>query len=97
MKYLTYNGYQLATKNKLQEAIQTYLNCIDRTLINDGQALADIKTKIIAHIVFFNNEYPRCKPIRASWYSHDKKDWLLSGVDFANFHIYQVKTDYKYA
>lgn len=94
MKYTTYNGHQLATKNKLQKAVQAYLKGIDRILIENDEALEDIKVKIIANIVFLNNEYPRCKGIRASWFETDKNDWLLSGVGFSNFHIYHVKKDY---
>lgn len=68
MKYTTFNAHDLATKNKLQKAVQAYLNGIDRILIENDEALEDIKVKIIANIVFLNNEYPRCKGIRASWF-----------------------------
>lgn len=94
MKYTTFNAHDLATKNKLQKAVQAYLNGIDRILIENDEALEDIKVKIIANIVFLNNEYPKCKGIRASWFETDKNDWLLSGVGFSNFHIYHIKKDY---
>lgn len=97
MKYLTYNGHQLVTKNKLQAAVQECLKSFDRILIEDNASFEDFKIKLIAHIVFINNEHPRCKPVRASWFELDKNEWLLSGVEFNNFMIYHVKKDYKSA
>lgn len=95
MKYLTYNGYQYVTKNKLQAAVQDCLKSFDRVLLEDQASFEEFKMITLAHIVFHNNEFPRCKPISASWRTHDDKDWFLSGVDFSSFTIYQVKKDYK--
>lgn len=94
MKYMSHDGHQLMTKNKLQKAVQDHLKSIDRVLIPDAKSLSELKTNIIAHIVFFNNEHPRCAPIAAHWQEMDKNDWLLVGVNFSHFYIYHIKTDY---
>ncbi|HUI31994.1 MAG TPA: hypothetical protein VLY84_00125 [Dysgonamonadaceae bacterium] len=95
MKHTTHNGHNLATKNKLQTAIQEYLNGIDRILIENANDLKEFKLKVLADIMFFNNEYPRCKAVKASWFEIDKNDYLLSGVDFNHFMIHHVKKTYK--
>jgi len=94
MKYLTLNGHQLMTKNKLQSAVQDYLKGIDRLLLSDQATFLKHRQRILEVIEGFNQQHSRCKPIEASWFQINKNDWLLSGVGFSNFMIYHVKHEF---
>lgn len=94
MKYLTHNGHELMTKNKLQKAVQEYLRGIDRMLLTDSPTFSKHKNRVLEVIENLNSKHPRCKPIKASWFQIDKNDWLLSGVGFSNFMIYHVKHEF---
>lgn len=94
MNYQTHDGHHLATKNKLQTAVQNYLKSIDRTLILGDDKLKLFKKSVLKKIEELNQEHSRCKPIQAFWWSSDKNDFNLSGVRFSDFNIYHSKTTY---
>ena len=87
-KYMTYDGHHLATKNKLQKAVADYLTGLDRILI-EKKKLAYCKKQILEDIKDLNKKHKRCTPIEASWRKH-KDDYMLQGIHFSNFHIYQI-------
>lgn len=89
MKYVTHNGHQLCTKNKLEKAVADYLSDIDRTLIESAD-IETYKNELLADIKEFESEHPRCKPLKAHWFETSKNDFILSGVYFSHFHIYHI-------
>lgn len=95
MKYLVHNGHQLATKNKLQSAVQNYLQSIDRTYLANNTELRAFKKSVMEDIESFNLAHHRCNPIKPHWWESSKNDHHLGAVSFCNFHIYHSKTDFK--
>lgn len=89
VKYTTYCGNQLQTKNKLQKNVAIYLNELDRTLV-EQKDLKFVKSEIIKKIKELNEQHKNCRPIDASWFPLNKKDILLSGVHFSNFQLHQI-------
>lgn len=94
MNYLTHDGHHLATKNKLQQAVQEYLINMDRQLLEGNFKLKLFQKSVIARIKELNQEHSRCKPMQPSWWSPNKNDYHLSGVSFSHFYIYHSKTTY---
>jgi len=98
-KYLTRVSQVYSSKNKLEKAIQDFIKCNDRLLI-DSKDLNEFKSKIIQHINFLNLENARCSPKSASWYNAGEsskiKDWGISGVDCIAFYIYEIKNEYSF-
>jgi len=91
--YMTYNGHQLATKNKLEKEVSEYIKTLDRTLIHEGNLVA-FKEMVIEKIEEFNQKHPRCKPLKPYWDERRNSDIFLSGIYFNHFTIYHVKTVY---
>lgn len=90
--YLAYCGQVYSAKNKLEKAIQAYLESIDRTLIED-EDFKGFKNKVIAEIErICKEDHPRCTPKKPHlWQSGVKrkdKDFTLSGIDCVVFYFY---------
>lgn len=91
--YMTYDGHQLSTKNKLEKEVAEYLKSIDRTLVHKGNLVA-FKESVIEKIEEFNKKHTRCKPLKPTWDDRRNNDIFLSGVYFNHFTIYHVKKVY---
>ena len=87
--YLGDVGQILSPKNKLEKAIQDFINCYDRVIIN-ATHIEVAKTAITNRIKLLTASYPKCTPIEARWWTPDKfneevKDWVIGGVDCVRF------------
>jgi|TARA_R100000501_G_C2606974_1_gene102484 hypothetical protein len=94
MNYLTHDGHELMTKNKLQAAVQAYLKSMDRQLLEGKFKLKLFKKSVIAKIKELNQEHSRCKSIEPYWWETDKNDFKLMGVGFSTYYIYHSKKTY---
>lgn len=97
MKFMTYCGHQLVTKNKLQTAVNNFLLSMDRYLINGERHVEKFKEYIIEQIEDLNNQYPRCKPLKVHWFETGlhQEDLYLSGIGFINFTMQKVNWEFK--
>ena len=99
---------EYAAANKLCEAIQKTVKKYNRTLINP-EDLATFKASLVSDINKLNAAFPRCKPVKASWWttsldgshnknSHHEIDWVLSidgAPQIVHFILYASKSSYK--
>lgn len=88
--YGTEKGYTLSLKNKLENAVNDYLEYDVNRIIITTQELEEFKERVINRIMELNSQFPRCKPIDADWWPipgrHD--DYKLTGVSvFTNYMI----------
>ena len=91
--YMTYNGHQLATKNKLEKEVSEYIKTLDRTLVHETD-LPKFKEEFLKNIDDISKKHPRCKPLKPYWDERRNSDIFLSGIYFNHFTIYHVKTVY---
>lgn len=62
-------------KNKLQEAVQFYLESQDRMIFATSEDVAKHRQKVVDHIEYLNGEYTRCTSISLSgWSSYQKHE-----------------------
>jgi len=81
--WLVHFGHQTKPKNKLQTAIQNYLQSLDRKVILNKD-LGKLQRQIIFAIQKFNESYKNCSPINTHWFAINN-DKLLSGVGVVQF------------
>jgi len=95
--------------NKLADDVQKLVKQYKRMLIMDKD-LASFKANMIAAIHALNAKHPRCKPVKASWWSpstHDAEekiteqelDWSLSfdGQQIMYFELKRINATYNEA
>lgn len=96
MKHFTYIANTYSLRNSLEKAIYTFLESKSRLIIPHDQ-LGDFKNSIIQGIQVLNEQFPRCKPLQATWgYGTKHEDlylWIGTGT-ICNFHIYSSKPDF---
>lgn len=91
MHYLTVQGHTLSLKNNLEKEIYALIKDNDRFIIADNK-MDEFKKEIVAKIEELNKKNPRCKPIKASWWTDTfTKDIHLSGMGPINFSLYKSK------
>lgn len=87
-QFLSYIGQTYSCKNKLENSISELLHSVNRQIIADAD-LQHFQLKVLEQIGLCNNYFPRCKPVKASWYQNTNKgDWHLSLPGILNFHLY---------
>ncbi|OPC34600.1 hypothetical protein [Elizabethkingia miricola] len=94
--YLAFYGQDYQYKNKLEKAIQHYLDNIDRTIVDD-EDFNGFKTKIISDLKKLNEKYPRCTPKDPHLCSSGTKnvlDLMISGIDCVAFYFYFIDKSY---
>lgn len=95
MKYFTYIGYSWNARNKLDEAIRTMLFTKNRLII-DVKNIEDFKHEILDEIKKLEEEFKRCKPVKAHWWlpGINKGDFALgfdgNGSVICSFSIYKA-------
>ena len=85
MPYLFYVSQKLATKNKLEKAIQEYLSEQNRKLLANAEKAKLFREVILNHIKHLCEQHPKCKPIVPNWYNHDG-----SLRDYSDFYLHNV-------
>lgn len=96
MQYFSYISYTLALNNKLEKAINEYLQTQERLVINDID-LELFKSSILLKIAELNVGHPRCNSIKCGWWNHGKlfdspnNDWQLTGFSPVHFFLYASK------
>ncbi len=93
--YLVSATYGTQSKNTLQKKAQEYLMAQNRTLV-PAEQLKNFKGEILATIKQLNSEYPRCTPIKASFWQPNvgekqPNDYHLSDCHFVQFNLMQCK------
>lgn len=91
--YLAKKGEFYSPKNKLEEAIQNFIQEQDRKLIKEDD-LEEFKNFVVNEIEKLNNEFPRCTPVKVDFWNPRGfrqeeviKDWYLTGVHSVTFHL----------
>ncbi|MEP2447379.1 MAG: hypothetical protein ABJI69_09135 [Balneola sp.] len=95
MKYLSYVGHQLTTKNKLQKELREWLISKDRILINTEEDLEAYKKMVVNKVSELNEKHTRCKPIKVHWWHHGfNNDYHLSGAGFCQYMLYEITNEF---
>jgi hypothetical protein len=80
--YLAKVDMTYAHKNKLQKAIQDFIQDYDRELIA-AHDVEQYKKTIVSGIEVLNKKFPKCSAVEATWWTpascdERNKDWKLS-------------------
>lgn len=88
--YLTDFQHGTQAKNNLEKEIKTYLETLDRILIEDVD-FAKFQQLILEKVREFNKKHPRAKPKSPHYLSGTGKDVFLSGIECVVFKFLKVK------
>ena len=104
MIYLSYVGYEYAAMNQLQTAIQQFILSKNRMIIDSGK-IGKFLDEIINGIEDLNKRFPRCTPLRASFWQpeqiakysdyhlsiQEEKTGVFNGITLITFSLYASK------
>jgi hypothetical protein len=95
MKYFAFITHELSLKNNLEIAAKELLMGNNRTIIEEKD-IDWFRNEITKSIEKLNAQYPRCTPLKPSWWqpgwaNEKKRDWALNNIGSCTFNLYATR------
>lgn len=75
--YLSHKTYSTQAKNALDKSFESYLDLIDRTLIENDK-IDEFMSGVLEHYLKLSSVHKRCKPRELSFYAPSRENGKIS-------------------